>query len=91
MSWDELNGMSQSTIGGDSGQRIAGLMHALFRTPEGQEVLEAMRQRTEGRTTMPQAVMDGQAMALCMAVREGENNLYRWIVSMIRKGERRDG
>lgn len=91
MSWQELETFQQAHQGQqDAQQRLAGLIHGLFRTPEGQEVLEAIRLKTEARTTMPPQAVDGQGAALFMAFREGENNLYRWILSMIRKGQPHD-
>ena len=67
-------------------KELASVMNTLFSSPTGQLVLDGMRERYEERTTLPAQASDGHALAIMMAVREGENNLYRWIKSMIRKG-----
>ena len=58
----------------------------LFNTPDGQQVLAALKARTLDRPTWPAAEKDGHALALMMAMREGENNLYRTLISLT-KGE----
>ena len=88
MSWEELNvlGKLGSLQQAQEQERRNQAFYALFSTPLGQEVLESIRLHTEAKTTLPGQAMDGQAMALLMACREGENNLYRWIKSIIEKG-----
>lgn len=55
-----------------------------FATPDGAYVLEMLKARTISRPSFPadSAGADGQAIALMMAVREGENNLYRYLESI---------
>lgn len=67
---------------------FAKAMFGLFATPLGQTVLEGIRKHTVEQSCWPNEVSDGAALALMAAHREGENNLYRWIVSMIEKGRK---
>jgi len=60
---------------------------ALFKTPLGEEVLDDMRQLTIEKSTIPSQAADGMAMAMLMGIREGENNFFRTIRTLIRKGE----
>ena len=53
-------------------------------TPEGQDLLAALRKRTIERPTFPAPQADGQALALMMALREGENNICRWLESLLK-------
>lgn len=69
---------------------IAQIYYIVFNTEGGKKVLEHLRQRTEEKPTMPQAAGDGQSLAMMMALREGENNLYRYIKSVIKIGERKE-
>ena len=55
----------------------------LFATPDGQTVMAALKARTVGRASWPaSANLDGHAMALMLAMREGENGLYRYIKTL---------
>lgn len=69
---------------------ISRKFYALFHTPLGQEVLEHLRKQTVDRSTMPNVAADGNAMAMLMSLREGENNLYRQIDRLIKTGERKE-
>lgn len=60
----------------------------VFSHPRAEEVLEYLKARTVSQTTLPAACNDGQAMAILMGVREGENNIYRLILSKIEKGRK---
>lgn len=51
---------------------------------EGQDLMAALRKRTIERPTFPASSGDGQAMALMMALREGENNICRWLESLLK-------
>lgn len=51
---------------------------------EGQELLSALRKRTIERPIFPAPQADGHAIALMMALREGENNICRWLESLIK-------
>lgn len=64
--------------------------YALFQSALGQEVLAHLRKRTIERPTMPNAAADGHAMGMLMSLREGENNIVRYIESMIKNGERKE-
>jgi hypothetical protein len=87
MGWDELREMTQvHSVQNVEFERKAVAIWSLFSTELGQEVLEIIRLHTEAKTTLPSQAADGQAMSILMAVREGENNLYRWIYDMIQKG-----
>lgn len=60
---------------------------AVFGSQQGERVLELIRRYTIERTTVPQCnVADGMAMALLSYLREGENNLYRWILTRVERG-----
>lgn len=61
----------------------------LLDTPDGAVLMAALAKRTVERPCMNVAAKDGTSMALLMAVREGENNLYRWIDSL-RQQEKND-
>ena len=63
----------------------------LFQTRDGEQVLKALEARTISRASWPASQTDGQAMALMMAMREGENNLYRYLVSLTRAEEENHG
>lgn len=54
----------------------------LFSTPDGAEVLAALRARTVGRSTLPSTTGDGATLALFMALREGENTLFRYLEAL---------
>ena len=56
----------------------------LLGSADGQHLMHALRRRTIERPTFPATSNDGQSMALLMALREGENNLYRWLESLCR-------
>ena len=55
--------------------------------PDGQELMAALRKRTIERPTFPPPQGDGQALALMMALREGENNICRWLESLLKQNE----
>lgn len=54
----------------------------LLTSPDGEVLMAALAKRTIGRTSLNTAAADGAAMALLMAVREGENSIYRWLESL---------
>ena len=54
----------------------------VFATEDGQKLMEALRKRTIERPTFPAPTGDGQSIALMMALREGENNICRWLESL---------
>lgn len=76
----------------DEGVRseIGQLYYVLFSRGDGKKVLEHLKQRTIEKPTMPGQCGDGQAMAMLMSLREGENNIVRFIESMIKIGEREE-
>jgi hypothetical protein len=57
-----------------------------FMTPAGQTVLQCLRKYTLEKPMMIGAG-DGVALALLMAKREGENELYRWIEKQAQRGD----
>lgn len=59
----------------------------LFSTKDGERVLQALEARTVRRASWPANQSDGHAMALMMAMREGENNLYRYLISLTKPEE----
>ena len=65
------------------------LFHVVFRTPEGQDVLDLLRKKTIEQPTMGGSG-DGAALALAMAKREGENSLYRFIKNAYERGKKND-
>lgn len=84
-SWSELNQpVTQPVIAAEDD---AIDFAVLFSSAVGQRVLAAFRRQTIERPGLGSGFMDGQAMNNQLVLREGENNLYRWILSQIRKGE----
>lgn len=73
---------------GEEELHLASIMFVYFSTQEGQFILEALRRETEAKPTWPNAVCDGTFLALHQARREGENNLYRRIVTLIEIGRK---
>ena len=51
---------------------------------EGQDLMQALRKRTIERPSFPAPSGDGHAMALMMALREGENNICRWLETLMK-------
>ena len=87
MGWSDFESDAEhQALENKQAEQDAATLHALFGSELGQRGLEIIRRRTEAVSTLPAQSVDGQAMALLMAVREGENNLYRWITSMTKKG-----
>ncbi len=58
---------------------LAQVAKRVFATKDGEALLNALRQRTVERSSFPASATDGHAMALMMALREGENNICRWL------------
>lgn len=54
----------------------------LLHTPDGEALMAALAKRTVERPALNTAAKDGVSMALLMAVREGENSVYRWLDSL---------
>lgn len=88
MGWEALenDGKSRVSVSEAQKQLIADYA-ACFGTPAGVKVLEDLMGRTIEQPTMPGTALDGTAIQTLMAIREGENNLYRYIKSMIKKGK----
>ena len=57
-----------------------------FSTPAGQVVLKNLRALTVGKASLEVYHNDGQNTAIGMAVREGENSLFRKIESLVKNG-----
>lgn len=60
--------------------------NACFSTPAGQVVLKNLRALTVGKPVLEVYSTDGQNTAIGMAVREGENSLFRKIESLVKHG-----
>lgn len=88
MSWDELEQMAQPVGMREDEQRLLADFRITFGTEEGQRVLAYLRADTIEKPNIVNYAHDGQAMANLSFVREGENNLYRKIEAMIKKGKR---
>jgi hypothetical protein len=58
----------------------------IFNTPDGVILLDYLRSITIEQTNIPQA-NDGGMMSILMGIKEGENNLYRKILLLKKKGE----
>jgi hypothetical protein len=82
-SWDELNSPLHPEAKGIPEDTAK--IQALFNSPLGQEVLAILEKRTVRRACLQQVCPDGQNTAIMMAFRDGENNIYRWIVSQLEK------
>lgn len=54
----------------------------VLNSPDGEVLMAAIAKKTVARSSLNTSATDGTAMALLMAVREGENSLYRWIESL---------
>lgn len=70
---------------------IAGDFHALFSSELGQRCLGHMRRRTTEQPVFVTALngsgaLDGVAMAILSALRDGENNYQRWIELQVKRG-----
>lgn len=91
MGWDELRSLSQQPgVENKELELMQSRFAALFGCDLGESVLEDFRLNTEAKTTLPGGAVDGEAMKTFMAVREGENNFYRWIKAMTNKGLRKE-
>ena len=92
MTWEELEGESQKTKMAIQAQaeveaRMAADFCVVFGSDAGRRVLDYMENKTIQKPSMMNYAADGAAMSLLMAIREGENNLYRWILQQIKKGK----
>lgn len=67
---------------------LAAIYANIFGSDGGKVILKDLYNKTEGKSTFPSTVTDGQAMALMMAAREGENMLYRYIKQKIKRGNK---
>lgn len=66
---------------------IKGAFFRVFSSEDGKKVLAHLRSVTMERSTLPDIQFAGTNMSHLMCVREGENNLFRYIQSMQSKGE----
>ena len=85
MSWDELN-----NIGNVKAQAVALtddeiVIAKIFKGEHGPRALEALARITVEKPSFQAIHSDGVNTAIAMAVREGENNLYRKILLTIKK------
>jgi hypothetical protein len=87
-SWDELNIPTTPTPQKDDQQGVkdALLFCSYFSSPQGQRILEHLRARTVDKPCLTVMFDDGVNTQTAMVLREGENNLYRYILSMIAQG-----
>lgn len=92
--WDGLRAMAQEPQELEEArqkqERKERAFFQLFSSDLGQEVLGYMREDTIEKSTLPARAVDGQAQTNFQNVREGENNLYRKIVAMMKKGQRHE-
>jgi hypothetical protein len=87
-SWEELNATFKPDAEVEKEKRRLEQAYAeLFSSETGQLIFEDLRNRTIEQPTTPQQAVDGAAFNALMALREGENNLYRYIKSMVRRGQ----
>lgn len=63
---------------------LAIVARRVLNTPDGEKLMAALRARTVDRPVLTGSG-DGYAMALTMALREGENTLYRWLHTLTQK------
>lgn len=66
---------------------IKGTFCRLFSTDDGRKVLSHLKEVTLERSTLPDIQFAGNNMSHLMCVREGENNLFRYISTMQKTGE----
>lgn len=57
----------------------------VFKGEIGEKALDALRRLTIEKPSLQNMFPDGVNTAIAMALREGENNLYRKILSIIKK------
>ncbi len=70
----------------DKHESIKAAYARLFETQDGKVVLEHLRKMTVDRDLSLPAGGDGHAMGLTMAFQSGENNVYRAILKMMKRG-----
>lgn len=85
MSWEELN-----NIGNQKAQAVELtddeiVIAKIFKGEHGPRALEALARITVEKPSFQAMYSDGTNTAIAMAVREGENNLYRKILLTIKK------
>lgn len=88
-SWDELKLSTEPTQPSPEMRRLLTAYVAVAGSEEGKLVLEDLRKRTIEQPCAPAVAVDGAAFNALMGIREGENNLYRYIISMIKRGQTR--
>lgn len=90
MSWDSLElGTQEGRADAlEEMNRRTADFHAVFGTEAGQRVLGYLREQTIERPICPAQAVDGAAFNALMAIREGENNFYRWIKAQFMKGKK---
>lgn len=67
-----------------SQSKLHNLARKVLGSEEGQELMQALRKRTIERPTFPASPADGQSLAMMMSLREGENNICRWLESLLK-------
>lgn len=88
MSWEEMDALAQALPQpNEEEQRLLADFVTVFGTEQGQRVLGYLEAKTIQKPNLPNQAADGQAMAYLSFMREGENNLYRWIMQQIKRGK----
>jgi hypothetical protein len=67
-------------------QEFKDLFTSIFSGKKGKRALQLLRARTIEKPCMPQQAVDGDAMALLMSFRDGENNIVRIIEKLANGG-----
>ena len=69
----------------NSNDEIALLFQRLFSSDDGKDVLSVLQRRFADPSLLPNATIDGIAMALMTQHRIGEQNVVKYIETLIRK------
>lgn len=84
MGWEQLNNIGSTTITtGPTDDEI--VIAKIFKGEQGAKALDALKRLTVDNPSLQTMFPDGINTAIAMAKREGENNLYRKILSIIKK------
>ncbi len=77
----------------NSNDEIALVMKRLFATDDGKDVLSVLKRRFSDPSIVPNATVDGVALAHFTFMRVGEQNVVKYIESLISKeiGKENDG
>lgn len=85
MSWNELNQIGKQNVQAIQPTDDEVVIAKIFKGEHGPRALEALKRMTVEKPSLEAMYPDGMNTAIAMAVRNGENNLYFKILSIIKK------